>query len=159
MKPIHHLVILVPFLAGCTNDRSDAYENPELQAVQQETIAVSVYRINVGDCLIDATNDDSVSEMDKIDCSKPHQYEAYFVFDLPAGVYPGKEAVENVADQRCQAEFEGFVGKSFEESEFTFSHLTPSSDSWVQQKDREVICFLRTMDDSPMTGSNRNSGR
>lgn len=156
---IMYSTLAAALLAGCGGDRSDAYDNPELKAVQNDTTQVSVFRIDLGDCLIDATDGNSVTEMDKIECSKPHLYEAYFMFDLPAGVYPGQSTVEKTADERCQAEFEGFVGKSFEESELTFSHLTPSVESWLHEKDREVICFLRTMDDSPMTGSGKGSGR
>lgn len=144
-------------LSACDQDRAAIYaENPELQAVENQAEQVSVFSLNVGDCLIGAV-DESVSDMDKVDCSKPHLFEVYLTFDLPPGAFPGEAVVEEQANSRCQAAFEPFVGKSFEESTLTFNRLTPTSDGWVRAKDREVVCMIQKMDDSPRSGSAKGS--
>jgi len=152
------LCATISLLMGCSNEQDAVYEdNPELKAVESETEQVSVFHLQTGDCLI-GTVGESVSDMDKIECSKPHLFEVYFTFNLPGGAFPGDAAIEEQADTRCQAEFEPFVGKSFEESVLTFNRLTPTADGWVRGKDREVICMIQKMDDTPRTGSAKRSG-
>jgi hypothetical protein len=158
MKTIEWLTIASLTLTACSDPQTAVYEeNPELKAVIDQTESVSVFQVQTGDCLIGGLQDVQVSDMDKIDCSKPHIYEVYFTFQLPVGPFPGDAAIEEQADNRCQAEFESFVGKSFEDSSLTFSRLTPNAEGWRLQKDREIVCMIQTMDDSTLSQSAKGS--
>jgi hypothetical protein len=157
MRTIELLAITSLTLTACSDPQATVYEeNPELKAVADQTESVSVFQVRPGDCLIGG-NEDVVSDMDKIDCAKPHLYEVYFTFQLPAGPFPGDTVVEEQADSRCQSEFEGFVGKTFEESSLTFTRLTPNAEGWRMHKDREIVCMIQTMDDSTLSQSAKGS--
>jgi Septum formation len=119
---------------------------------------VDVFSIHIGDCLSDGTGDnETVSDMKKIDCASPHDYEAYHAFDLPAGAYPGETTVDNTANDACNAAFETFVGKDYDSSDLEFNTLTPNEDSWATRNDREVICLIASADESPLTGTMRGA--
>ena len=45
-------------------------------------------------------------------------------------------------DEFCLAEFEPFVGMSFEDSELDINYFTPTEDSWTRLGDREILCFI-----------------
>lgn len=158
MSRIGLLCAAISLLFGCSDEQATVYEeNPELKAVESETEQVSVFHLQTGDCLISGAGE-TVSDMDKIDCAKPHLFEVYLTFDLPAGTFPGDTVVEAEADTRCLAAFEPFIGKSFDESTLTFNRLTPNAEGWQRRQDREIVCMIQKMDDSPRSGSAKGSG-
>jgi len=125
-------------------------------AVEPES--VDVCSIKLGDCLSGGSDDESVSEMQKLDCAAPHVYEVYHVFDLPAGDFPGDEIVDEAANSGCSAAFTGFIGKTYDESKLEMQTLTPQQTGWITKNDREVICMVVDADEVPRTGSARGAG-
>lgn len=123
--------------------------------------------IAMGDCLNDASAEDAlgasedtqVFDMRQLDCARPHQYEVYLLHQVTNGVYPGAEVLQGMADKICQTSFQSFVGRAYEHSELDFSVLWPSEDGWRDEKDREIVCLLSSMDESPLVGSMRGSKR
>lgn len=100
-----------------------------------------VFSLRVGDCM-DTTNVGSqVSSLPVVPCSESHTDEAYYAFNLSGDTFPGDDAVGAEADARCIAEFEGFVGKSYEETELGYWPFIPTADSW-SSGDREVLCLV-----------------
>lgn len=118
---------------------------------------VDVFELAVGDCVIDETQGE-ISETTKVPCDTPHLSEVYHLFDLPAGDFPQPEALGTAVEQGCLAAFESYVGLDYDSSEYAFSWLEPTPDSWASG-DREVVCMLTTQDDSKITGSLRNAKR
>jgi hypothetical protein len=129
----------------------------------------SVMALAQGDCLNDASADDSIDAIEdyddgvyqvrKLDCAQPHKYEVYHLHRASEGDYPGAEAMAALASKVCEAKFQGFVGRAYDDSELDFEVLWPSEDGWNTESDREVVCLLTRMDDSPMLGSMRGSKR
>jgi len=119
----------------------------------------SAFDIEVGDCY--GAVGDEVGSVDTVSCDEPHVYEVFAVVNHSAGDdadYPGESALSTFADEECLAAFEGYVGAAFADSEFFYSFLSPTQESW-ENGDREIICQLQTQDASEITGSQRNSGR
>jgi hypothetical protein len=115
---------------------------------------VGAFRIQLGDCL-NGLSGGLVESVEGVPCSEPHSEEVYHAFNLDEGdgTFPGDEVVGTAADEGCYAAFEPFVGTTFEESEYGFSSLTPSEESWDELDDREVLCLIANYDGTPKTGS------
>jgi Septum formation len=119
----------------------------------EEPTGSSVFDLKVGDCF----NDDPaggtvVNTVATVDCGDPHDNEVYFVFDMTDAAFPGSDASIDAGSERCIAEFEGFVGISYIESDLDVFPITPTAESW-DQGDREVLCALYALDLSKLTGS------
>ena len=110
-----------------------------------------VYSLHVGDCLLadpgdfdsTATEDTSVDAVPVTPCSDPHDAEIYAETMLPAGKYPGDDAVGEQADDYCDAQFTALTGLSYEHAtSLDFSEYTPTEDGWNADGDRLVQCVL-----------------
>lgn len=110
-----------------------------------------VFSIVVGDCLNDADVAEQVSSVPIVDCSEPHDSEAYYAEDLPDGDFPG-DAVGSSAEEICAPQFESFVGLADADSVYTYSYYYPTEDSWGAG-DREILCVAYSDDLSQITGS------
>ncbi|MET9323905.1 DUF4190 domain-containing protein [Streptomyces sp. NPDC003038] len=123
--------------------------------------------IRMGDCF--NTDDDLAEYQDKdggqaafsvriVPCDQPHEGEAYAVFDLEGGSYPGTEKVISVAEEKCAGtaltDYVGDAAKLPEKLEVYYYH--PQSTTWALG-DREVTCFLGDTSGAS-TGSVRSTG-
>lgn len=93
-----------------------------------------------------------------VPCGEPHEGEAYSVFDLEDGPYPGKDKVISIAEEKCAGkaltDYVGDEAKLPETVEVFYYYPQPAT--WIRG-DREVTCFLgRTSGTS--TGSLRATG-
>jgi hypothetical protein len=107
----------------------------------------------VGECFQTPDATDGVGELEKVDCSEPHDNEVFAVFDLPDGDFPGSETTQDQALEGCLERFEDYVGESYDESPYGIQPIAPSEESWNDADDREVICALYLVDGSQMEGS------
>ncbi|MGL6291069.1 MAG: septum formation family protein [Silanimonas sp.] len=148
---------LILSLSACGGGASDATTDATTGTEPAETEDVGVFDLAIGDCLIDDTEGE-VAETTKIDCAAPHLSEVYHLFDLPGGTMPEGEAMNAAVQAGCLAAFEPYVGLDYDSSEYVFTTLEPTPESWADG-DREVVCMLATQDDSKITGSLRNAKR
>lgn len=119
-----------------------------------------VFSLTIGDCWnqVEASAD-GISEVPKVDCSEPHDYEVYHLEDIPeSGSYPGESTVQMEADDICDAQFEPFVGTPWLESSLDYEPLYPTEDGWNNYDDREVICSISDYSGDQLTGSMEGSG-
>lgn len=107
-----------------------------------EAAEADVFSIVVGDCINSADLSGMVESVEAIPCGEPHDSEAYAVTDMPAGEFPGDDAVSTAADDFCYAEFAEFVGMAYEDSALDFIRLTPSQEGWEAVDDRQLLCFV-----------------
>jgi hypothetical protein len=145
-------VITALTLAACdgggegteTTTTAPAVETSAPTQAQETAPAVAdldVFDLEVGDCLTDYRATEGIVSVPTVPCSEPHSGEIYAVVPLPEGDgnYPGVEAISAQAEEKCIAEFEGFVGLSYEESVLEFSYLAPEETEW-DAGDRDVLC-------------------
>jgi Septum formation len=114
-----------------------------------------VFALEVGDCLDDA-GDTEVLSVPVVDCSEPHDLEAYFARDMDDGDYPGPEAIQEFGDDTCGAAFEDFVGLPESETTLTWTYYSPLEDGWANG-DREILC-LAADTEGTVTGSLEGAG-
>jgi len=99
-----------------------------------------VSNLAVGDCFMGGELHTTVYALEVLDCATPHDREVFAVLRLPGDDYPAAD-IERDANRRCLAEFEGYVGRSFEESTLDLAAMSPTASSWAAG-DREVVCIL-----------------
>ena len=118
----------------------------------------SAFELQVGDCFDDPSDTEVIKEVPERECAAPHDNEVYANRAMPNESWPGEEAVWDWADEACLAEFEPYVGASYEASSLDFAWLVPTEASWNGIDDRTVTCFLYDLDYEKLTGSVRNAG-
>jgi Septum formation len=100
-----------------------------------------VFTVKVGDCLNDGEVEGEVSSVKAVDCTEPHDSEAFKSISMDDGEFPGETAVDEAAVSGCTAAFAGFVGLDYESSAFDFSYYFPTEGSWGEG-DREILCLI-----------------
>ncbi|MFF1414505.1 septum formation family protein [Streptomyces sp. NPDC058289] len=122
--------------------------------------------IKVGDCF--NSNDDlkdyqgegteAPLTVDVVPCDQPHQSEAYAVFNLEDGPYPGEKKIASIADEKCSGKaLTDYVGANAKLPEtVTIYDYYPQSGNWVLD-DRAITCFLADTN-GKSTGSFRATG-
>jgi Septum formation len=151
-------VILVGVFADLSEEPSAETENTvspvaentgtptvETAAPAEETaptapVEVDAYKLEVGDCFAEVPEGELVT-VPVVPCAEPHIYEVYAQLMIPEGDYPGDDAVFEQTDELCIAEFEPFVGLSYEESVLDVFYLSPTEESWLDG-DRAVTCSI-----------------
>jgi hypothetical protein len=114
---------------------------------------VDAFQVRVGDCFDDSsTSGDEISDLPGVPCSKPHDNEAYAVFDLSIASYPDNDSMGELAQESCLQRFDTFVGRDYESSSLDIFAIYPTTESWAQ-KDREVICAIYDMEENKLVGS------
>jgi hypothetical protein len=133
---------------------ADPAEDPtEIEGAEM----VSFDELAVGDCLPLVEYEDEIFEVPVVPCDRPHTDEVYFIDQLDDGEYPGDDALYQTAEERCLAEFEGFVGVPYAQSELDFYTYWPTQMSWNRLDDRTVHCIVFSYDD--VTGTLEGAGR
>lgn len=119
----------------------------------------------LGECFQDPEDTSEVGALDKVDCDDAHDNEVISVFpldeeDFPGeGAFPGDDAVEAEALQRCTEDFAEYVGTTLEESDLELLTISPTEETWEEGDDREVICAVSTADGSAIEGSVAGTAR
>ncbi len=114
-----------------------------------------VFTLEVGDCL-DDSGDTEVLSVPVVDCSEPHDLEAYLARDMDGGDYPGADAVEKFGDETCGNAFEEFAGVPEAETTLTWTYYSPLEEGWANG-DREILCLAGDTE-GKVSGSLEGSG-
>lgn len=120
----------------------------------------TVASADVGECIVSSELGSEITEIPTVDCSEPHDAQVVGKFDVDSdGDFPGNDAIREEAFDGCLAAFEDFVGVALEDSQsLDVQYIGPSSQSWDQANDREILCIAYTLDGSTVTESWEGSG-
>ncbi len=141
-------------LAGCSLLGSSAAAPTPSSTDGSST---DVFKVKVGDCINNGTDQGQVTTVPAVDCAKPHDSEAYASIIMDAGTFPGSQAVTDKATAGCAAQFNTFVGIDYTLSKLEFAYYYPTEESWANG-DREILCLI----DDPKgqtTGSLKGAAR
>lgn len=140
-----------------TEDSAPTAEDPsEIEGAEMVPFADLV----VGDCipLVEYDEEDTeIFDLPVVPCDMPHTDEIFYIYDLPDGEYPGDDEIYDLAWEGCRAQFAGFVGLSYEDSELDMYPYTPTKGSWNRAQDRTVHCIVFNYED--VTGSLQGAAR
>ncbi|WP_415951183.1 septum formation family protein [Streptomyces sp. KLOTTS4A1] len=97
--------------------------------------------------------------LDIVPCTRPHDGEAFGSFELVMSEYPGQGRIDDLADARCGAMVEDYVGDiEAVPADIAIYFYGPTRQSW-DLGDREVSCILGKESGGKSTGSLRDAGR
>ena len=153
MKRSILLLTLIGFVfaaAACGPERDESGALTESQDVSASDVAV-------GDCF-NADTGGAISDVGGVPCDEPHVYEVFALATHEDGDFPGDAEIQTKAEELCVAEYEGYVGATYEESEFVLTTINPSQETW-DTGDRVTICALSAEGETEITGSQRDSGK
>lgn len=142
-------------LAGCSllpGGNSNTSSGGDETGTPVDETGDDVFSIEVGDCLNDADTSGEVSTVPIVECSEPHDSEAYDAGDLDDGDFPGDDAIGQAAELLCGPSFESFIGLDYDASAYDYSYYFPTEESW-EAGDREVLCVAFADDASKITGT------
>lgn len=121
--------------------------------------SVDAFAMQIGDCFDDQLAfSEEVSDVPGVPCSTAHDNEVYATFAVTLAEWPGEDRLNDLANEGCLERFEAAIAASYEESVLMFTTLVPSTDSWGQRNDREVVCAAYHMELDKLTGSVLKSG-
>lgn len=112
--------------------------------------------LDIGSCF-DLGAGEDIRSVVIVDCRGSHGGEVFHVTRLPDGDPPDADRLGAIAEADCAAAFEGYVGRSREESILDFSYFAPTPETWAAG-DRGIVCWLRAGDAGPMVGPMRGLG-
>ena len=113
---------------------------------------LGAFVVRVGDC-VNAPEEDEVASFEGVPCENAHDAEAYAKFDLTTFESFDAKDVALEAEQGCVERWPDAIGTTYEDdTELDVYTLIPSVASW-KGGDREVVCFVVSIDGSSSTGS------
>lgn len=122
----------------------------------------AVFDAVIGDCL-NVPAGESVTSVETVDCSEPHDAEVFALPQFPAveqdAAFPGPDALQAFADERCVADFEPYTGSAYADAApLLIKPLVPSQESWEDADDRAVVCLIVHEDGTQLVGSQAGRG-
>ena len=127
------------------------------------SFAAATSTLEVGDCFDFefSSSTGQVANLILASCTGPHHAEVYATVthdSPPDAPYPGEDALVDEAFFLCLGEFQGFVGRSYDESALDIFVHVPDSSAWTVGNDRISLCSLFRVDLEPLRGTARGSG-
>ncbi|HET9541272.1 MAG TPA: septum formation family protein [Candidatus Limnocylindria bacterium] len=119
-----------------------------------------VTELSAGDCfdLPEGDAEEGISDVTKQECTEPHQYEMFFVGDLPDGPFPSEAEMNLWIDANCLPAFTDYVGIDYNSSVLDARTIVPAEDGW-NDGDHSVQCAIYDDQNPQLTESVRNAAR
>lgn len=118
---------------------------------------VTFDELAVGQCIPFMEWGDEVYELPIVPCDQPHTDEVYYIFDADDGDYPGDDALQTLATERCDTAFAEYVGIPYKDSTLDNYWFVPTEASWNRLDDRTIQCIVYSNDE--VTESFQGSAR
>lgn len=134
------LVLLASTVVLAASISADRPSSPANQATEDQ--------LRSGDCLTGSnlgldTNSPWPDSVTVVPCTKQHVAEVFFSGNAwpQSQAYPGDNAVDNQADDRCNTAFTAYDGTTSDNSVFTYDTVDPGpADDWASG-DRWLVCI------------------
>lgn len=113
---------------------------------------VSTFSLRVGDCVNGVRDGVEVRTLPAVPCERPHESEVFAEFSLAQGNWPGPDAIDAEANNRCVQQLASYAPAAADDPDLEVFYLHPTEQSWAQG-DRTVVCLSYELD--KRTGSLR----
>ena len=101
--------------------------------------SVSATALQTGDCVNDLKDTTSLLSLPAVPCTQAHEGEVFAVFDLPAGPYPGADAVDRQATSQCSDRITAYSPTAGTDGTYNLFLVYPREQDWAGG-DREIAC-------------------
>lgn len=109
------------------------------ESLFKNEVGYHINSLKIGMCFDDASEEDTITDENQniaannfpiLACNRLHDNEVYYIYNLPdAEDYNETEAlIERMLDV-CEDNFKGYIGKSYQDSYYEMSVLTPTVES------------------------------
>ena len=145
---------------AAAQETSGGGTKPNASSGSGDAESISVMNLKVGDCFNEGSDASEVTNVDRVSCDSPHEYEVYNnsnIDDTKYSTAPTGDDLDNEIYEACHDSFEMYVGVPVESSTYATATFNPTPGSWKQQGDRTINCLIASPDGKPMTGSARDS--
>jgi hypothetical protein len=116
--------------------------------------SVSITSLHEGDCVDGVADGTIVTRLKALPCVEPHDAEVIVQFDLPAGVWPGREAAGDAASDACDQRLNRLLADSpMIDRLNSFVLYPPNASAWSDS--RTVDCMVVDVHAGKLTGSAR----
>lgn len=151
LSTIGALLMTLAFTTGGARDAWDGFRDAA-------SGAGTTFSVEKGECF-DAPSgslEGYAYDVDTVPCQGRHDAEVFANIQMPAGDYPGDDAVTDVADERCYDLSESYAMDSWAlPDDVDVYYFTPTRQSW-RYGDREITCMFGNADaEASLTGSLR----
>lgn len=102
---------------------------------------VEVISLGVGDCLGVDGSSGATATVPVVECSQPHDSEAYAEIELAGDDFPGATSITQQAESGCSSAFTDFVGIPYDDSGLDYAYYFPTEGSWAAG-DRRILCVI-----------------
>lgn len=147
------LLILVGLVTGGIGDAWRGFN----EGMEEAARSSSAFSLRTGQCYnVDGKLEAETSEVEVVDCERPHEGEVTGGFKLTGfTTWPGETAIDDVAAKRCEDIGNAYALDrwAFPEAVYDFYYM-PSHQSW-RAGDRTVTCAFIVDGGDPMKGSLR----
>lgn len=117
---------------------------------------ISIFALSEGDCLIlgDLADTDEVRELagfESVPCEDEHDGEVVFGdpdYFVGRADFPGQDAAYQEAAEVCPPELDRYTQTSYDDSPYDVMPVLPTSKSWAQTDDRQLVCIGVTLNES-----------
>ncbi|MGW6393537.1 DUF4190 domain-containing protein [Streptomyces sp. NPDC055103] len=147
------LLLVVGLVTGGIGSALDGFK----EGVDEASRTKSPFALRAGQCFgDDGKLEDYATDVEIVDCAKPHDGEVTGSFKLTGyDKWPGESAIEKVAEKRCEAVNSAYALDTWAVPlDVLVYYYMPSGQSW-RFGDRTVTCTLAS-EDGPISGSLRS---
>jgi hypothetical protein len=121
----------------------------------------AVDALQVGDCIDEPAEADTISEVQHQPCTTPHDGEVFAVLTNPASAdepYPVISGFDDYIQTACVPQWEAYTGRSWAtDTELSLSFLHPTITGWADG-DRGFSCYLTRVDGGKLNASVKGIG-
>ncbi|MFD2793928.1 septum formation family protein [Promicromonospora vindobonensis] len=98
-----------------------------------------------------------VESVPVVPCAEPHTGEVYAELVMEGDKFPGEKGMAKTFEDWCYAEFEKFVGISYDESVYGYTGFYPTKDTWKLLDDRTLQCIVSS--EEPVKGTLKDAAQ
>jgi hypothetical protein len=119
----------------------------------------AVTDIGVGECFdLPDANEQEIDDLTQRECTEPHEYEMFYVADMPDGEFPSDDETLAWIEANCLPAFADYVGVDYQTSELSLFPITSTEATW-NDGDHSVQCALFLEGNPELTTSLKDSAR
>ncbi|HEX6475425.1 MAG TPA: septum formation family protein [Candidatus Limnocylindria bacterium] len=119
----------------------------------------AVTDIGVGECFdLPDANEQEIDDLTQRECTEAHEFEMFYVADMPDGPYPSDDETVAWIEANCLPAFADYVGMDYQTSELDVFPITSTEATW-NDGDHSVQCALYEDGNPELTSSQKDSAR
>ena len=130
-------------------------------ALNRDNLTGGVDALQVGDCIDEPAEAETITEVQHQPCKTPHDGEVFAVLTNPAGPdepYPVVSGFEGYIEANCVPLWEAYTGRTWAtDTELNLSFLHPTLSGWGDG-DRRFSCYLTRFDGQKLNASVKGIG-